>query len=171
MSLLLMAALGLILMIWAGKTWFEKRPSKQDAPASPIPADVSLQTQPLLTEAEGSLYNLLRLAVQDHYLVFAQVPLWRLFDIKAASREGRLTFLRSIALKRVDFVLVHPGTLTAAKVVELNDPSAPPGPSLARQRLLDAALQAAGIDCVRLQPPFPSTVPALATLLGLGADE
>lgn len=171
MSLILIAAVGLALLIWAGRAWFAKGPTKQDSLGALIPAEVSLQAQPLLTEVESSFYNLLRLAVQEHYLVFAQVPLWCLFDVKGTSREARAAFMRSIALKRVDFVLVHPGTLTAAKVVELDDTSQPSGPRQARQQLIDTALHAAGIECVRLQAPLPSTVPALASLLGIESDE
>ena len=51
-----------------------------------LPPNVTLRPQPLLTDAELLLYNLIRLAVEDHYLVFARVPLWSVVSVEA---EGK----------------------------------------------------------------------------------
>jgi hypothetical protein len=51
-----------------------------------LPPSVTLRPQPLLTDAELLLYNLIRLAVEDHYLVFARVPLWSVISVEA---EGK----------------------------------------------------------------------------------
>src|SRR5688500_4066564 len=101
---------GLILaaLLWMGTTRIGRTRRTGDE-ATLIPAGVSLTAQPLLTNAEASFYNVLRLAVQDEYLVFAQIPLWCLVDVTASTRQARHAFLSQIALKRVDFVLVHPG--------------------------------------------------------------
>ncbi|MBI4401814.1 MAG: DUF2726 domain-containing protein [Nitrospirae bacterium] len=132
---------------------------------------VSLHAQPLLTKEEAAFYNLLRLAVQDRYLLFAQVPVWCLVEVRAADRQARAAFLNKIALRRVDFVLVHPGTLAVEKVIELDDPSQASPQRQARNRLIEAVFTKAGITLVRLKAREPYTVPRLAALLGLEPAE
>src|SRR3954469_2720058 len=84
-----------------------------------LPPDVTLRPQPLLTDTDLLLYNLIRLAVEDHFLVFARVPLWSVVSVEAKG-TARSQMLRQIALKQLDFVLVHPGTKTANHVVLLD---------------------------------------------------
>jgi hypothetical protein len=141
-------------------------PSPPATDTASIPAGINIKPQSVLTSTEASFYNVLRLAVQDRYLVLAQVPLWCLIDVEAPSREVFKGFLNKIALKRVDFVLIHPGTLSVAKVVELEVPGPSPQRQ-ARDRLVDAVFKAAGIEVVRLKTDRSFTVPALAELLGL----
>lgn len=130
---------------------------------------VHLRAQPLMTQEEAAFYNLLKLTVQDRYLVFAQVPVWCLVDVHAKDPNARTAFLNQIALRRVDFVLVHPGTLATEKIVELDDPTAPPAQKEARNRLIDSVFKEAGIPLVRLRNPGSLTVPELAAALGLDA--
>src|SRR5689334_16384724 len=85
-----------------------------------LPPGVTLRPQPLLTDTDLLLYNLIRLAVQDHYLVFARVPLWSVVSIEAEGKT-RLQVLRQIALKQLDIVLVHPGTKAAEQVVLIEE--------------------------------------------------
>jgi hypothetical protein len=134
--------------------------------AAAIPPGITVKAQTVLTSTEASFYNVLRLAVQDRYLVLAQVPLWCLIDVEAPSREVFKGFLNKIALKRVDFVLIHPGTLSVAKVVELDVPT-PSAQRQTRDHLVDRVFKAAGIEVVRLKTDQSFTVPALAALLGL----
>src|SRR5262249_54721374 len=109
------------------------------------------------------------LAVEDHYLVFPRVPLWSVVSVEA---EGtiRSLVLRQIALKQLDFVLVHPGTKAAEQVVllEENVPSQPN--ELSRRRDIQSVLQAAGIVLTTLKPHTSYTVPQLAQLLGVSDD-
>jgi hypothetical protein len=79
--------------------------------------------------------------------------------------------LRQIALKQLDFVLVHPGTKTAEQVVLLEDgfPSQPH--EISRRRDIESVLQAAGIALTTLKPHTSYTVPQLAQLLGVSEDE
>ncbi|TAJ09979.1 MAG: DUF2726 domain-containing protein [Nitrospirae bacterium] len=138
---------------------------------SPIPPGLTLTPQPLLSEAEAAFYNLLRLAVQDQFLVFAQVPVWCLVDIHTQDRQARGAFLSQVALKRVDFALVHPGSLSVVKVIELRD-AAPPSPQRqTRDRLLNAVCEHAGIELIRLDGRETYTVPGLAARLGLEPEE
>lgn len=171
MTGLLIAIACLLLLGWLGWAWSARGRARKEAGEISVPADISVQAQPLLTETEAFFYNLLRLAAQDQYLVLTQVPLWCLCDVTASDRDARASFLNTIALKRVDFVLVHPGTRTAAKVVELEDGSERSRARQTRNRLIDATLTAAGIECIRLTAPLPSTVPALAERLGLQAED
>jgi len=128
---------------------------------------VSLKGQPLLTKDEAAFYNLLKLTVEDRYLVLAQVPVWCLVDVHAKDPKARAAFLNAIALRRVDFVLVHPGTLATQKIIELDDPSVPAAQKEARNNLIDSIFKEAGIALVRLQNPGSYTVPTLAAALGL----
>ena len=135
-----------------------------------LPPDVTLRPQPLLTDTDLLLYNLIRLAVEDHYLVFPRVPLWSVVSVDA---EGtvRSHVLRQIALKQLDFVLVHPGTKTAEQVVLVED-SFPPQPhEVTRRKDIQSVLAAAGITLTTLKPDTSYTVPQLAQLLGVGDDQ
>lgn len=132
---------------------------------------VSLRSQPLLTKDEAAFYNLLKLTVQDRYLVFAQVPVWCLVEVQAGDPKARAAFLNTIALRRVDFVLIHPGTLATVQIIELDDPAVPATQKDARNKLIDAAFKEAGIALVRLQNPGSYSAPKLAAALGLDAGD
>jgi hypothetical protein len=128
---------------------------------------VSIRSQPLLTKDEAAFYNLLKLTVEDRYLVLAQVPVWCLVDVHAKDPKARAKFLNTIALRRVDFVLVHPGTLATEKIIELDDPALPAAQKEGRNKLIDGVFKEAGIALVRLQNPGSYTAPTLAAALGL----
>lgn len=130
-------------------------------------SDVSVHAQPLLTKEEAAFYNLLKFTVQDRYLVFAQVPVWCLVDVRSKDPKTRSTFLNRIALRRVDFALVHPGTLTTFKIIELDDPAVPLAQKEGRNKLLDGVFKEAGLALVRLQNPGTYTASKLAAALGL----
>jgi hypothetical protein len=166
---ILFAAGGAILLIllWIGGAWIGRSSERKRGGTASVPADISLNAQPLLTKSEAAFYNVLRLAVQDEYLVFAQIPLWCLIEVTATDHKARVAFLAQIALKRVDFVLVHPGSLTVVKVIELEDDAQPSSQRLERNRLIDNALQKAGIEIVRLPRQTSYTVPEMAALLDI----
>lgn len=132
---------------------------------------VSLNRQPLLSKEEAAFYNLLKLTVEDRYLVFAQVPVWCLVEVKGKDQKALAAFLNSIALRRVDFVLVHPGTLATEQIIELDDPAVPAAQKNVRNRLIDGVFKEAGIPLVRLQNPGSYTARTLATALGLDDGE
>ena len=136
-----------------------------------IPAAVRLVSQPLMTDAEAALYNMMRMAVQEQFLLFAQVPLWCLVDIRADDPQDRAGVLKEIAFRRVQFVLVHPGTLQVSKVVEIDDPAEVSPQKDARDRLLDDVFGRAHIPMVRLNKGTEYSVAALAGLLGVEPAE
>jgi len=135
-----------------------------------LPPGVTLRPQPLLTDTDLLLYNLIRLAVEDHYLVFARVPLWAVVSVEAEGKV-RSQVLKHIVLKQLDFVLVHPGTKTAEQVVLLEEgvPSQPHDVTWRRE--VQSVLQAAGITLTTLKPHTSYTVPQLAQLFGVGDEE
>ena len=135
-----------------------------------LPPGVTLRPQALLTDTELLLYNLIRLAVEDHYLVFAMVPLWSVVSVEAEGK-ARSQVLRQIALKQLDFVLVHPGTKAAEQVVLLEEGLPPQPHELTRRRELQSVLQAAGITLTILKPHTSYTVPQLAQLFGVVCDD
>jgi hypothetical protein len=135
-----------------------------------LPPGVTLRPQALLTDTELLLYNLIRLAVEDHYLVFARVPLWSLVSVEAEGKV-RSQVLRQIVLKQLDFVLVHPGTKTAEQVVLLEEGFPPQPHELTRRQEVQSVLQAAGITLTILKPHTSYTVPQLAQLFGVGGDD
>jgi len=91
--------------------------------------------------------------------------------VQARERLARADFLTRIALRRVDFVLVHPGTLAVRKVVELDSQAGSIGHRQERDRLVEAVCKAAHLELVRLNRRSEYTVPKLAALLGIEPEE
>ena len=134
-----------------------------------LPPDTVVTSDPVFTETELSLYNLLQMAVQDRYLVLAQVPLWSCVSVETPGKD-RSKLLNHLALKRVDFALIHPGTRHVELVVQIDDAS--PDPThVERQRVIESILDAAGIKLVQVRSKKSYTIPELTALLGLGSNE
>jgi len=172
LGLFIVARFGLSLWRQGRKGPGGPRPTSTSGPAT-IPPSVRFEPQPLLSEGEAGLYNLIRVAAQEQFLVFAQVPVWCLVDVRAADDRTRAMVLSRIAFKRVQFVLAHPGTLRVVKVVEVDDPNDTSLQKEARERLLDVVFQRAGIPILRLNAQMEYSVAALAGLLGVepGPDD
>lgn len=133
-----------------------------------LPLGVVLRPQPFLGERELLLYNLIRLAVEDRYLVFAQVPLLSFLGVDGEG-ESRFEVLRHLALKRADVVLVHPGSRVVEQVVQWEQGGAASDPAGARQsREVQRMLHAAGIRVTTLNVQPTYTVQELERLLGMG---
>jgi hypothetical protein len=159
----------LVTALLAGLLWRTYRGwSRRDQSRSfVLPHGAVLRPQPLLGEQDLLFYNLIRLAVQDRYLVFAGVPLWSFLAVEADG-ESRTDVLRHLALKRADFVLVHPGSRVVEQVVQVD-----------QEPLVDAArggtpediqriVHAAGIRVTTLQAQLSYTIQELAQLLDVG---
>jgi hypothetical protein len=156
------------VLIWRLKVVSTNGPVRKEAFV--LPPGVTLRPQPLLNDTDLLMYNLIRLAVQDQYLVFARVPLWSVVNVEAEG-QVRSQVLRQIALKQLDFVLVHPGTKAAEQVVLLEEGVPPQPHELTRRREVQSVLQAAGITLTTLNPHTSYTVPQLAQLFGVGDGE
>jgi hypothetical protein len=160
------AGLLVVVLLWWATILLTKLSTRKGDSYTSIPAGLELTAQPFMTKAEAAFYNVLRLAVQDEYLLFAQVPLWCLVNVNAAHPKLRLDFLGQIALKRLDFVLVHPGTLTVAKVIEMEE-DPPSTQRQARNQLVEDTLKAVSIEVVRLTLNRIYTIPELAAALDI----
>jgi hypothetical protein len=127
---------------------------------------VVLRPKPLLAEKELLLYNLIRLAVEDRYLVFAQVALWRFLMVEGEG-ESRTRALRYLALQRADFVLVHPGSRMVEQVVQLEDESRMDLEASTNGRDVQQLVDAAGIQVTTLKAQLSYTIQELEQLLGV----
>jgi len=165
-----LVAVGAILL--SAMVWLYQRgtgQTKDRAPTPVLPSGVSISPTALLTDADVVFYNLIRLTVQDQYLVFAQVPLWAFVSVQAMG-QARTQVLNRMALKRVDFVLVHPGSRQVEQVIQMEDASPRPH-QVERQRVIEAVLDAAGIKVVKVRPQKAYSAPDLAALLGMEPEE
>lgn len=137
------------------------------ASSGSLPSGLTFAPKPLLTDQEVQLYNLLRLAVEDRYLLFAQIPLWSVLDLRVPSGMPPAETLRELALTRATFVLVHPGSRLVEKVVQVEPSASQAEGQGTANSLFDGALRAAGVQLVRLSPFHTYTVPGLVTVLDL----
>lgn len=166
---LLFPLLGIGALVFLGSLAWETF-GRRRAPAAPgdnLPSGMAFAPKPLLTDQEVQLYNLLRLAVEDRYLLFTQIPLWSILDLRVPSGMPPAETLRELALTRATFVLVHPGSRLVEKVVQVERPAPEAEADGASDSLFDGALRAAGVQLVRLSPLHTYTVPGLVTVLDL----
>lgn len=165
--------LGVGLLVFLGSlAWesFGRTPAVVSSSDSPS-AGMTFVAKPLLTDREVQLYNLLRLAVEDRYLLFTQIPLWCWLDLRLPSGTPPAETLRELALKRATFVLVHPGSRLVEKVVQVERPVSDDMPDGSRDSMFESALNAAGVQLIRLSPLHAYTVPGLLTQLDLADPE
>lgn len=168
---LLFPILGIAGLVFLGSLAWESLRRRSTASLDPPPpVGLTFSPKPLLTDHEARLYNLLRLAVEDRYLLFTQIPLWSLLDVRLPSGTPPVEMLRELALKRATFVLVHPGSRFVEKVVQVERP-VPDTANGSRDNILESALCTAGIHMVTLSPSEAYTVSGLITLLDLAEPE
>lgn len=170
---LLYPILGIGALVFLGSLAWESLGRRRSPAASPVgpPAGMTFVAKPLLTDHEAQLYNLLRLAVEDRYLLFTQIPLWCLLDLRLPSGTPPAETLRELALTRATFVLVHPGSRLVEKVVQVERPVAEDVSKGSQDTMFEEALRAAGVQLVRLSPLHTYTVPGLVTVLDLAEPE
>ena len=170
---LLYPILGIGALVFLGSLAWESLVKKRSCGSSTAgpPAGMAFVAKPLLTDHEVQLYNLLRLAVEDRYLLFTQIPLWCLLDLRLPSGAPPAETLRELALKRASFVLVHPGSRLVEKVVQVEPPVPDDAPDGPRDSMFESALHAAGVQLVKLSPRHAYTVPGLIMLLDLAEPE
>jgi hypothetical protein len=159
---------GVVLVMAIGGWALARRRSNGRQPAIVLDSDTAVTLKPLLSEAQARFYNLLRLAVEDRYLVFAHVPLWCVVNVPMPERGARRSLLSRLALKRATFVLVHPGTRLAEKVVEWKEENAPEPSGERTDPLLETVLKSAGVQLVTIHADDAHTTADLVTLFDLG---
>lgn len=169
---LLVPILGVGALAFLGSlAWESLGRRRSTAPVAHAPARMTFSPKPLLTDHEAQLYNLLRLAVEDRYLLFTQIPLWGLLDLRIPSGTPPVEMLRELALTRATFVLVHPGSLLVEKVVQVDRPVPDTVVDGSHDSLFESALGTAGVQLVRLSRSQAYTVSSLITLLDLAEPE
>ncbi len=139
--------LGIGALVFLGSLAWETfgRRRVPSAPAGSLPSGMTFAPKPLLTDQEVQLYNLLRLAVEDRYLLFTQIPLWSVLDLRVPSGMPPAETLRELALTRATFVLVHPGSRLVEKVVQVERPASEGEADGTPDSLFDSALRTAGV--------------------------
>ena len=164
---ILVAAVVVMGMFWWMIASTRKR-SKRSV-ARILSGGATVASDPLLTETELSFYNVLQIAVQDRYLIFVHLPLWSFISLEARGKT-RSRILKDMALKRVDFALMHPGSRRVEQVVLIEEES-PPRYQEERRRVIESIVTAAGIKLVKTRSNKSYTIPELTALLGFAAEE
>ena len=167
MEAVLIIAAVVLMALWWFLSVFRKRSGTPEV--FYLPPNTIVTSDPVFTETELSFYNLLQMAVQGRYLILAQVPLWACVSVEKPEKS-RSRLLNHLALKRVDFALIHPGTRHVEQVVQIDDASLDPS-VVERQRVVESILDAAGIKLVLVRSKKSYTIPELTALLGLEEGE
>ncbi|GKS56749.1 hypothetical protein YTPLAS18_02760 [Nitrospira sp.] len=154
------------LMVWL----LVRRGGDESTEGQEFLQGLSVTSRPILSDTEVSLYNLLRLAVGERYLVFPHLPVWAMLAMQSTEPSTRSRLLKKLAFQRVDFALVHPGCRTARLVVVTDSPHVRSEAQRRREQLTVAVLNAAGIELVRLDPTQPHSLESLAALFGIEPD-
>jgi Protein of unknown function (DUF2726) len=160
-----------VVAVLAGMWWYRMtlRQSRMQVVPFAIPSGVIVSPARVFDEEEVALYNLLRMVVQERYLIFTQLPVWSFVAIDGSGKV-RSHVLRQIALKRVDFVLVHPGSCQVEQVVQI-EPESSHLHQTEGQQVIESVLNAAGIKLMKLQSNASYSLPDLAARLGLCTEE
>lgn len=131
---------------------------------------VSVKAQPLMNGPEVAVFNLLLLAVRDHFLLLSKVPLRSLLQLRVEDDSSKRTVAQALRNVTVDFVLVHPGSRLPVKAVFLEKPGDEATASQAQEWLGEALLLKAGIEAIWLDQEARYSVEQLTKLLGLDEE-
>lgn len=171
LSLILLA--GLVLGVIFLLQWVWRRPYS----AGPVPApgqesgESVVTSRPLMSPEEATLFNLIKLAAQDHMLVLAKMPILSILSLGDNDEEARKAVMRTIQPVRCDVILAHPGTLRAKTVIMFQKSPVGTAGREDRDRLVNTLLNAAGIQSIVLQLTQTYSVEQLTQLLGLAEEE
>lgn len=127
--------------------------------------------RPLMTPEEATLFNLIRLAAQDYFLVLVKLPILQIITVADKDEEARKALMRTIQPVRLDVVLVHPGTLETTRVVKFQKLEQEGQQPEKRDQIVDTVLKAAGIQVVVLELSQSYSVEHVMDLLGLVEEE
>lgn len=158
----------LALLYWWIRPYFRRQNlSGLARKAAPIPRETTTpETLPyqkkwyLLSPAERDLYETLRQAAGDRYLIFTKVRLLDLLWLPD-NMGNRPLYIGRVASKHVDFVLCHPQTVAPALVIELDDASHQLPERQERDIFLNEVLRVAGIPLLRVPVRKSFSAPAL----------
>ena len=131
---------------------------------------VAVKVQPLMDGSDVSLFNLLLLAVRDHFLLLSKIPLRNLLHLRVEDDSFRRALVQTLRNVTVDFVAVHPGTRLPVKAIFVGKPGDDAVASSAQERVVEALFHKAGIEVIRLDREARYSVEQLTDLLGLDEE-
>ena len=166
----LMAALGLVLILLVRRRRFRFERAHGMRGKRP-PETVTARAREIMDDSEVALLNLLSLAVRDHFLVLAKMPLMCLMRIHVRDDFDVRVVAKAIRTMTADFVLLHPGTRRAVKAIFVNGPGDGSPSWHVRHPWLDMLFRDAEIEVIRLDRATLYSVEQLTELLGVGDDE
>lgn len=144
------------------------------SPLSPLSKKVRVEfpyqrRERLMTEAEGSFYQVLELALPaDRYRLFGKVRVEDLISVKPGlDRSTRQSFRNRIKSRHIDIVVVERKTFKPVWAVELDDKSHDSVKRKERDTFLDNAFEAAELPLVRFKAKRSYTTGEIQKALGL----
>ena len=166
----LMVVLGVVVgvvLVW------RRRPKL--APVAGVRIDaigdqVSAQARPLMDGPSVAMFNLLLLAVREHFILLSKIPVRSLVHLHVEDDSVRRVLAQNLRNVAVDFVAVHPGTRLPVKAMFVRRPGDDALASSAQERLVEALFHQAGIEVIRLDQEARYSVEQLIDLLGLGEE-
>ncbi len=132
-----------------------------------IEKQITVRAQPLMNGSEVAVFNLLLMAVRDHFLLLSKVPLRNLLQLRVDDASSKRAVAQALRNVTVDFVLVHPGTRLPVKVVFLEKPDDDVLVSPAQGWLVEALFLKVGIEVIWLDQDIRYSMEQLTNLLGL----
>lgn len=165
--------LGLIVVVTlvVAVLWLWRRgPKLVPAPGARIDVisnRVSAMAKPLMDGSDVSMFNLLLMAVREHFLLLSKIPLRSLLHLRVEDDSVKRALAPVVRNVTVDFVAVHPGTRLPVKAIFLSKPEDDVMALSSQDRLVEVLLRKAGIDVFRLDPEVLYSVEQLTNLLGL----
>jgi len=167
--LLAMLLLGVVFLL----QWTWRRPLAKE-PALDMTSDSresEVIARSLMTAEEATLFNLIRLAAQDYFLVFAKLPVLQVVSVADKDEAARKALMRTIQPVRLDVVLAHPGSLQTMTIVKFQKNGEEGKQPEKREQVVDTVLKAAGINVVVLHLTQTYSIEHVTKLLGLAEDE
>ncbi|MDR4495082.1 MAG: DUF2726 domain-containing protein [Nitrospirales bacterium] len=164
---LLTLGVGLLLR-WIWRRPVSEEPLVMTASES---GETVVSPRQVFSSDEATLFNLIKLASQEHFLVLGKLSLLQLVSFLDQDEEARRALMRNIQTLRLDVVLIHPGIRQAKTVIKFRKEKEGSAVVDERERLMETILKAAGIGLVRLSVEQTYSVEQLVGLLGLAEEE
>ncbi|SHJ53994.1 DUF2726 domain-containing protein [Paramaledivibacter caminithermalis] len=106
----------------------------------------------LLTRAENNFYKVLKLALEDNYVICPKV---RLADIiYVYGSDNRQSYFNKIQSKHIDFLICNDIYLNPLLAIELDDSSHSSKYRIERDEFLDDALESADLPILRFRASY-----------------
>ena len=171
LSILLLVALLLGVVFLLQWVWRRPLPKEAVSELTPDSRESEVTVRSIMTPEEATLFNLIRLAAQEYFLVLVKLPVLQVVSVVDHDEEARKALMRAIQPFRLDVVLVHPGTLQTVTVVHFQTNESEGKRLEKRDQVVDTVLNAAGINVIRLQLTQSYSVEQVVALLGLAEEE